>query len=136
MKTIIFFSNLALFLSFSFFLIWIYSKFLDKKIKKQKKFLFVVSERTKTLLNEHGPDQASRFIKRNAPAIFRLHEDAFDDRFRKIERFIDHIGDDYTDEENLMFLLEEKYKEEDVEDLAKEFLSLVSENQNTVQTLA
>lgn len=136
MKTTTLFLILALFVAFSLFLIWLYNKLLDKKIKKQKKFLVVISERAKILLDEHSPDQASRFIKRNAPTIFRLHEDAFDGRFRKIERFIDHIGDDYTDEENLTFLLAGKYREQDVENFAKEFLSLVSNNQNTIQTPA
>ncbi|MDD3262259.1 MAG: hypothetical protein PHR61_00265 [Candidatus Absconditabacteria bacterium] len=97
-------------------------------IDKQKLFLANVSEKTKILLDKHGEDQAMRFVKRNAPLIFRLHEDAFDAKFKKIGNFIDHIGDDYTEEENFNILFKGKYKEEDIENFAKKFLSLISEN--------
>lgn len=125
MEPITFLIILTLFVVFSFFIVSIITKIFNKRIETQKRFLFVVSERAKNLLDQHGYDEAMHFIKRNAEIIFTLHEDAFDKKFKDVEKFIYHIGDDYTEEENINILLAGKYREEDIDKFAREFISLV-----------
>lgn len=97
----------------------------DKGIKKQKKFLEVVSQRAKNLLNKESKDDASRFIERMFSTIIGLHEEAFEG-FEKLSNFVSHIGDDYSDEESIDRFLNKKYKKEDIKRFTEYFLETIS----------
>jgi len=126
MEPIKFLITLALFAIFSFFMISFITKIFNKRINKQKAFLLIVSKRAKSLLEKQGKDQATRFIKRNAKAVFELHDDSFDDEFKILKKFIHNLGDNYTEEEIIILLFSGNYKKEDIEEFSKLFLDFLT----------